>query len=857
MAQITFRSRPIPSIIQGVSQQAAQQRRDAQCEAQFDCINSPVYGVVARPGADVLNFRAAVQRPGAFTYKFRRGITEDYLMVLYNGTLEVYDLNTGNLCAITDNTGGDGYLDSASGVLDADNFRVVSLSDHTFIVNRSKTPAYTSTVSPSRPKEALVFFQAGNYMTTYSISIVYNGTWHKWSYITPNNAAASNEMFIYTNELAATFYRAMTGTVATTAGAGVGVGASADGDPGGSGPPSGDGTNGTVAWSVQSQVFTAGVTIQSLGFGIAIDGNLLRIWRDDGNDFTIDVNDGSGGTSLTAYKETVPSFSDLPKGGFSGMILKVVGVGTGPSATSYWVQYNGDSATGGAWQECPAPATHTTLDPATMPHDIFCTAVNAFTIQKNTWLPRICGDGINTALDPGFVGKQIVNLDYFQGRFMILTESTADLTKALQPYDFFPDTAQEQLATDPISLTLAVGGTTAILRASVAVDENLLLWAQLVQFRVNSGVQPLQPATVQYPPSTAYEFAEKSNFQLAQTSLYFAYEPGAFATILNLQYQQGRVIGETDITAHVPAYIPAGVRMLSVSQALKMAFIKTDGAPSYLIHYNYLNEGNTVVQSAWNTWRLPLGTVLWHNIDLRTLYVLLQRADGLALLTVPLNLAQVDPGGSYLTRLDMRLSESGVTMTYNATTDKTTITLPYELGSTEQSLIRVVIRTTGTRPRGYMPNVTSASGNTVVCTGDLTAQEFYIGFAVVSSRKESEFFLRTTTGSIPTESLNVKNFVLNCEGTAYTRIDIVQGSGQTKKQEFFPMPLHSMAKAIGGEPVLGKGSIIIPCDTESKELSVTITNDTPFPSRWIAAEWQFVSVLRPTAMLTPYGGPVQ
>lgn len=852
-SNIAFRSRPIPSIIQGVSQQAAQQRRDAQCEEQYDCINSPVYGIVARPGGDVLNFRSAVQRPGAFTYKFRRGITEDYLMVLYNGTLEVYDLNTGNLCTITDSTGGDGYLASASGVLDADNFRVVSLSDHTFIINRSKTPAFTSDVAPSRPKEALVFFQAGNYMMTYTVAIEYNGTLYKWQYITPDNSAASNETQIYTDQLAATFYRAMTGTVATTAGSGPGIGGTQDGDPGGSGATD----SSSLSYATVSVVNKPGVTITSLGFGIAIDGNLLRIWRTDANDFTIDVSDGTGGTSVSAFKGTVPSFSNLPRGGFSGMILEVAGVATGPSATSYWVQYNGTVATGGHWEECPAPGVHTTLDPTTMPHDIFCTAVDAFTVQKSTWLPRICGDGVATALDPGFVGKQIINLDYYQGRLMLLTESTADFTKALQPYDFFPDTAQEALATDPISITLAVGGTTAIMRASVSVDENLLLWAQLVQFRVNSGVQPLQPATVQYPPSTAYEFAEKSNFQLAQTSLYFAYEPGAFATVLNLQYQQGRVVGETDITAHIPAYIPAGVRLLSVSQALKMMFVKTDGATNCLFHYNYLNEGNTVVQSAWNTWRLPAGTILWHNIDLRTLYVLLQRADGLALLSVPLNLAQVDTGGSYLTRLDMRLAESGVTMAYSATTGKTTITLPYALGTSEQSLVRVVIRTTGARPRGYMPNITSASGNTVVCSGDLTSQQFYIGLVIVSSRTESEFFLRTTTGSIPTDKLNVKNFVLNCEGTAYSRIDIVQGSGQTKRQEFFPMPLRSMAKAIGGEPTLGKGDIKIPCDTESKALTVTITNDSPFPSKWIAAEWEFVSVLRPTAMLTPYGGPVQ
>ena len=111
---MAFRSRPIPNIIQGVTQQTPQSCRDSQCAAQQDCVNSPRLGVVARSGFDVGSFVAGLSVPGAFTYELVRGSTEHYLMVLYHGTLKIYDLNTFALCSVTP-LGGSTYLNNPGG----------------------------------------------------------------------------------------------------------------------------------------------------------------------------------------------------------------------------------------------------------------------------------------------------------------------------------------------------------------------------------------------------------------------------------------------------------------------------------------------------------------------------------------------------------------------------------------------------------------------------------------------------------------------------------------------------------------------------------------------------------------------
>jgi hypothetical protein len=778
----------------------------------------------------------------------RRGITENYLFVLYNGTLEVYDLNTGLLATVTDMTDGDGYLASEPGVLDVDNFRVQTVDDATFIVNRSKIPAYTSATFPGRPKEAMIFVAGSNYLTRYSVTINYNGVNYSWYYQTPDNSASGNESFILTNNVAASLVRALTGGAATSFSTSYGTGATSAGDAGGSG-------SGTT-----SSVGTPGTTLAALGFNCEINGNLIHIWRTDGNDFQIDVNDGSGGTLIEAFKGTVQSFSDLPLGGFSGFILQVVGQATSTSSVSFWMQYTISSvASRGYWQECPAPGVKTTLDPTTMPHQIFTPSPDQFQIEQNTWQPRISGDAITSALDPGFVGVPILAIGFYQGRLMLLTEGTVDWSQTANEFAWFPASSQTVLDTDPISIKLASSDQTALLRTATMIDESLIIWAQLAQFRVNSGVQPFTPSTIQYPESTNYEFVETANMARVTEGLYLPYEPSAFATILSLQYQTGRAAGTTDVTAHIPAYIPAGVRWLSISEQLGSMFVRTDGAPSNLYMYSFLGSGESIVQSAWNCWRLPQGTIRFQSIYRQWLYVLHERPDGMALLRYPLNLYFTDVGQTdYLTRLDMRITEMAVTsLTYSPILNSTAITLPYSLASAECKNLRIAVRTAGVKPRGYLMDIQQASGNTVIVRGDLTNIQFYVGLKIDSMRTESTFFLRTTTGTIPTERMTVKRFNMSIENSGYTRQEIIDGSGTPRKKEFFPVNPQASEPVLGASPFLGSGQLTIDCETLSEALTVSTVNDSHLPSYWTDCSWDFIAVERPVPMLGPYGGPVQ
>jgi hypothetical protein len=802
--------------------------------------------------------------PDAFTYEVIRGNTEHYLFVLYQGYLRIWDLNTFSLVS----AGSAGtYLQPAVGVTDRDNFRIQSVGDYHFIINKSVLPTMdTGSSSPNPNPSAMIFVQAGEYLATYTVSVEYAGTVYSFTYQTPDNSVETNYQYIATNQIAATFFRAMTGLTANTGnGTTAIVGPASVAGPAGS---TGAGYSTTFTPTVVGGNYYGDLnpgsgnvyapsTLISLGFKIAIDGNIILIQRaSDQNPFTVDASDGAGDQSISVVQNSVTSLEYLPQGGFDGFTVEVMGVGGTTASAPYYLTYNSNAGNGGAWIESVASGVLTRPLASTMPVAIFCSAPDTFSVVTPTWLPRISGDGTTSAYNPGFIGAYLEDIVFFDGRLGLVTADTYDLTQAGNPYNWWPQTAQTVLDDMPISGQIAASNTTATIQRAAVIDEQLTLWAQRAQFRLNSGVEPFTAQNIQDPQSTSYEFNPNCGFIRLGTKLYFMYDADGYSRVFILQYDQGRAVGDTDITAHVPEYIPSGVYGVAASTPIKMLFLRTDGASNSLFLYNWLDEGSTVVQSAWNEWTLPDGQILWHGVYQQYLYVLLQRADGAYILTIPLNPAHTDPGGAYQTRLDYRLTESsvGVSSSYNSPANTTTITFPYSLSTPLQAMVRVVNRATNVKIRGRVWPVVSTTATSVTVQGNCTTEQFYVGLAIASTRQESDFYIRTATGHIPTERLTVKNYVMDYRNTIYSRITVVNSqTGEVVDEE---LGIPGTAE-LGVAPVLNKGSLRAIVDGEALDVTITLINDSPFPSEWTAVNIEFESVERATPMLTPYGGPVQ
>lgn len=836
-------SQAIGNMVQGVSQQIPEQRRDSQCEAQFDCRNDPADGVIPRPHFEFLFKIPGVDFTGGYFYETARGNNEHYLSVFSGNDVKVYDLADGTACTVTKDPAGNAYLNAGVGVQPRDNFDAQAVDDYNFVMSKAKVPAMSSAVHPVRPKEALIYVRAAGYLTTYAIAITYNNKVYTWKYRTPDNYYVVNQRYATTNQIAATLYRAMAGTAApvTTSGTNVsssvyGLQATEVGDTGGSG----GGEAGTPS------LVEAPITATSLGFSLQITGNVIRVWRTDGVDFKIDATDSQGDTFLRAFKETISTFSDLPRSGFLGMNFKVAGADKN-TEDDYYVEFKAQTTGEGVWSECPGPGAHTTLDPLTMPHALINTGYRTFTWGPLNWSTRIAGDEANTK-NPYFVGKVLQDIYFFNNRLGLLTPGAADHSKTYNEFTFFPDTAQTALDTDRISIRLTASGNArnqgaALMRKAVQCDESLFLWAQRAQFRVHSGQDAFKPSTVQSAESTSYEFSETVDPLSLGQRLYFVSEVGNWSTFRSISFTNGRAVGDASLTEHVPKYVPRSIRDLCGLDTDNIVFLRSDEAPHNLYCYQFLFSGNDLLQSAWNTWRLPAGTILWTSVFRSGLYVALQRADGVVVLRAELNKGITDPGGDYVTRLDMRVSEANTSLSFAS--GNTTITLPYQLPEGLAGKPGVYVREDleGGYTRGRQFPVLSVSGNQIVVAGDLRPHKFYAGLHYAATREESKFHIRTQNGPAPNDRIQVHFYRVIHSASSYYRIEVKQ-DGVPDKVTHFNGRILGQSSGTTGTPKMSSGDTKVEVAAANTNCTITLINDSPFPSAWAASEYQYTLTRR-------------
>lgn len=805
--QVDIETQLVANLVQGVSQQAEQQRRDTQCESQFDCFNSPSEGAQARPCAEVVKVWLGRTLTGAFFSEIVRD-TENYLTGIYGSAWFAVNLDTGVDATITQSN-ADGYLSPVGGADPRDQFRSVVIEDTSIVLNRNVKPLMDSTIlSPVRYPEALVFVRAQAFVTTYTVTVTgKNGNTNNatGTYFTPQNDANANT--------------AATTIIADRLAVGGGN------------------------WAAPNP--TPGINGQN-GYSATRFGSSFRISRADNGDFDVATEDGNGDDFMYAFKDRARSFAKLPAKGIDGFVLAIE-VDDRSKASAYYVRFTGPSSTG-TWDEVVAPNTPTTLKKTTMPHKLVNTGLNTFTYSDQDWSTRIAGDGINTAKDPGFVGKFPRDVYYHQNRLGILYTGGAVWSKARFPFTYFPDTVQAALAEAPVDVTLVPGQTTrgaSEMDFAVQIDESLFLWSPKAQFRVSSGNDNFKQDSVAANPSTAYVYSRICDPLAVGQFLYFAADVGPHSSLRSVQFYQGKPNGDITVTNHVADYLASGIRFMTASDTLGVMLLVSDNDPTVLYCYNFLFSQNEYIQSAWNKWRIPGGNILWASINDNELRVIQQRTEGAALLRFNLTPKAVDPitGAEYTTRLDLRVDETQVTSgAYNSAANTYSFTLPYTPAAGSPTF-RVITREdkTGGYSRGREFPIVSIVGGVVTVTGDLTGYKFYAGHAIRAERTESRFFIRNQKGITPTDRLTIADFTVQFAQTGYTRIEVATPNKDTRSYEWGART-SGLPDSHSGTPVIRTDSKTTPVKELAENVSITLVNDSFLPSKWQSASYQYTAV---------------
>ena len=255
--------------------------------------------------------------------------------------------------------------------------------------------------------------------------------------------------------------------------------------------------------------------------------------------------------------------------------------------------------------------------------------------------------------------------------------------------------------------------------------------------------------------------------------------------------------------------------------------------------FQFYVANNKRLQSAWHKWTYGSTTsdkIL--NVDFieNTLFIVNERSDGVYLETIDVSPALTDTGETYLTHLDRKLNNTQITESYNAGTNQTTITLPYAINNT----MKVVGRSGSTNKAGQEIATVSQSGTSIVVSGDITAQNFFIGEQYEFEFQFSQQFLQVADSggsrvSVKEGRLQIRNWSVSFNDTGFFTTEVTPVGRSTSNSTFTGTVVGS---GLTGTVNLEDGDFTFAVQSENDKLTVKLKNNSHLPSNFINASWQ-------------------
>ena len=793
-------SSSIPNLINGVSQQPAALRLASQCEQMVNCMPSPVEGLKKRPPAQhvakLFAGSAGANRP--FTTIVDRDGAIRYLVLILDNDIKVFGLD-GSVKTVA-KPDGTSYL-NITGEPSAV-FRVASVADYTFIVNREKTVAMAATTSPTWGTKSMVFIRSADYATTYSITV--NSTT-----VTYATAAAG-------------------GTVPSTV---------------------------DIALDLRNSLATA----LGAGWTIAASEFIVRITKNDGTDYTLGSSDTKTGLATVPIKGTVDTISDLPTKAEHGFIVKILGAAA-TGADDYYVKFVANTGSGfgnGVWQETVAPAIQYLFDAATMPHVLVRETDGTFTFRKFTWSGRVAGDAI-TAPNPSFVGSTIQNVNLFRNRLALLADENVILSAA-DAYDrFWPESVQAVVDSDPIDLS-AGSRKINLLTSSLAFADVLLVFSRNGQFRLSGGnaaAASLTPKTATITQVTAFEMSQAVDPVIVGRTMYFPVPRGEYGGLREffLPDASGPVPTSEEVTAAVPRFLPSDLSNLIATAAEEAVYAVSKSQPRRIYLYKFLFQGDDKLQSAWSYWEFNAGkSVIGIDLIDSDLYVVVQYSDAVYLERIVTHPDAVDTGTTVEMLLDRKTTEASCSValtTPSGLDTQSTITLPYPI-NTSTSNMAVVGRffAGNTLQHGQVVQVLSstaaggAGGNgTLTVRGDLTGAEFFVGELYGMLYEFSTQYLKEQPPGggmavIAGPKLQLRTWTMLFDKSSSFSIKVTPRGRDTQTYPYTGFEIGDQDVSLG-ELALRTSKFRVPVMAQNIEAKIEVVSSSPLPCRLQSAEWE-------------------
>jgi len=779
-------SRTISNLIGGVSQQPEVLRLENQATTQENGFSGVVEGLKKRPPTSYVAKITSSSLSNAYIHTINRDTSERYIVTITNGAISVYDID-GTAKTVVAQTDATNYLTSSSPRTE---FKCLTVNDYTYIINTSKTVAMDSATSTAKVEEAIYQVTQGVNAIDYSVTI--DSTTYSFTSTNSNTEDIRDGLF-------------------------------------------------TAIGTVSGYTFTK------------IGNSSFKVVKATGT-LSVSASDGYGDNASQIIYDSVQNFSDLPSEGIDGQVVEIKGDAAN-NFDNYWVKWVASTS---VWEETLAPAIKYKFDYDTMPHLLIRTAdgnfrltqadgssytISATSYDVPAWGERLVGD-LDSAPNPSFVDTKIKDIFFHSNRLGLLADENVVLSRASEFFEFFAETVTDVLDTDVIDINVS-HTKVSLLKNAIPFNSNLLIFSDQTQFLLSGGTS-LTPSNVAVDVATEYEALDGVKPVGSGNNVFFGFNKGEYTGLREYYVEaDGETNEGEDITANVPKYIPSSIFKFAIAsnENVLVALSSKSTEVNALYVYQWFYADSKRLQSAWHKWTFgTTSNVTILNVDFigTTLYLLIERSDGVYIETIDVAPATVDTSASYLTHLDRKITNAttGVSESYNAGTDQTTITIPYTIDNT----IKLVGASTASNTAGRAITLVSATGTSIVVSGDITAYDYFIGeqytFTYTFSQQYMALGEQYASGSrtrIKDGRLQIRNWTVSYNDTSYFQTSVTPKARDTETSTFTGTVVGS---GLAGRVNLEDGDFEFAVLSRNEGLVVSLSNDSHLPSNFVNAEWQ-------------------
>ena len=788
-------STTIANMVNGVSQQPPALRMSSQAEYQVNGYSTVVEGLRKRPGTRHITKLPSAVTENSYLHTINRDSQEKYIVVVSSESIHVFDLEGNQKIVSTPN--GLGYLAGAA----KEDFRCVTVADYTFVLNTKVTVEEDTALSPNTtPNEALVWIKQGAYGATYTVTLAGVSA----TYTVPDGSDKSHTAYVRTSHIAGQLYNSLSASLSAT-------------------------------------------------FAISLHNSQIYIKRHDNAAFTVMSQDSLGESGTETFIKTVQRFSALPARAVNDFRVEITG-DQSSSFDNYYVIFNtaDDSTAGpGVWKETVKGGEKIRIKRSTMPHALIRETDGTFTFKQVVWEDRQCGDLESNPM-PSFVGRKINDVFFHRNRLGFVSDENVVFSRSGDFFNFFRGTTTAVLDDDPIDVGVS-HTKVSILRHAVPFSETLLLFSDQTQFRLGK-TDVLTPRTVSVDQTTEYECSLKAKPVGCGRYVYFTVNRGAYTGLKEYFVDNlTEVLDATEVTSHVPRYLPGNVFKLSSSTTEDCLIALSDDDRSKVFIYKFYWMDSEKAQASWSHWEFAPGVEVL-NVDFieSTLYLIVKRPDGIHIEYIDLEAGKTETGWNIAVHLDKMITEAHATdITYDSVTNKTSFRLPFTYSEAEQALLQVVVAPGGSRVAGVVANgvtFSSYAGFTVVSLpGDWSAQPVFMGLKYTFEYVYSELAIREQAGNgenvVSEGRLQLRRMSVLFDKTGFFKAEVSAPSKPTYTYTFTGRILGSSQNALGEVPI-EEGKFKFPLMGHNTNITIKLVNDSYLPSHFLSSEWEGFFTIR-------------